>query len=47
MDHECITNILKLISGVKVDHESMVLDLIDEIGPGGTYLTHPQRQFLE
>ena len=41
MDHECITNILKLISGVKVDHESMVLDLIDEIGPGGTYLTHP------
>jgi trimethylamine--corrinoid protein Co-methyltransferase len=40
MDHECITNINKLISGVKVDHESMVLDLIDEIGPGGTYLTH-------
>jgi len=40
MDHECITNILKLISGVTVDHESMVLDLIDETGPGGTYLTH-------
>ncbi len=40
MDHECITNIHKLLSGVKIDHESMVLDLIDEIGPGGTYLTH-------
>ena len=40
MDHECITNILKLISGVKIDDESMVLDLIDEVGPGGTYLTH-------
>jgi trimethylamine---corrinoid protein Co-methyltransferase len=40
MDHECITNIHKLISGVKVDHESMALNLIDEIGPGGTYLTH-------
>jgi len=40
MDHECITNIKKLINGVTVDHESMVLDLIDEIGPGGTYLTH-------
>ena len=40
MDHECITNILKLISGVKVDSESMVLNLIDEIGPGGSYLTH-------
>ncbi len=40
MDHECITNINKLISGVKIDHESMALDLIDEVGPGGTYLTH-------
>ncbi len=40
MDHECITNIHKLINGVKVDEESMVLNLIDEIGPGGSYLTH-------
>ncbi len=40
MDHECINNIHKLISGVKIDHESMVLDIIDEVGPGGTYLTH-------
>jgi trimethylamine--corrinoid protein Co-methyltransferase len=40
MDHECITNIQKLISGVRIDDESMVLDLIDEVGPGGTYLTH-------
>ncbi|WP_413862839.1 trimethylamine methyltransferase family protein, partial [Desulfobacula sp.] len=40
MDHECITNIHKLISGVKVDQESMALNLIDEIGPGGSYLTH-------
>ncbi len=40
MDHECITNIHKLIGGVKVDQESMVLNLIDEIGPGGSYLTH-------
>ena len=40
MDHECIKNILQLISGVKVDSESMVLNLIDEIGPGGSYLTH-------
>ena len=40
MDHECITNIHKLISGVTLDNESMVLNLIDEIGPGGSYLTH-------
>jgi trimethylamine--corrinoid protein Co-methyltransferase len=41
MDHECITNIRKLFGGVKIDHETMVLDLIDEVGPGGNYLTHP------
>jgi trimethylamine--corrinoid protein Co-methyltransferase len=40
MDHECITNIKKMIGGVKIDDESMVLDLIDEVGPGGAYLTH-------
>lgn len=40
LDHECITNIIQLISGVRVDHESMVLDIIDEIGPGGSYLSH-------
>jgi len=40
MDHECITNIKKMLEGVRVDEETMVLDLIDEIGPGGAYLTH-------
>ncbi len=40
MDHECITNIHKMISGGSIDDESMVLNLIDEVGPGGTYLTH-------
>ncbi len=40
MDHECITNIHRLIGGVEINDETMVLDLIDEIGPGGSYLTH-------
>ena len=40
MDHECILNIRRILEGVKVDNESMALDLIDEIGPGGTFLTH-------
>jgi trimethylamine---corrinoid protein Co-methyltransferase len=40
MDHECITSIYKMLEGVKIDNESMVLDLIDEIGPGGSFLTH-------
>lgn len=40
LDHECIKNIQKLIKGVTIDDASMALDLIDEVGPGGTYLTH-------
>ena len=40
MDHECILNIRKMLEGVRVDNETMALDLIDEVGPGGTFLTH-------
>lgn len=40
MDHECIFNIRRILEGVRVDNESLALDLIDEIGPGGTFLTH-------
>ncbi len=40
MDHECICNIRKMLEGVRVDNETMALDLIHEIGPGGTFLTH-------
>ena len=40
MDHECICHIRKMLEGVRVDSESMALDLIHAIGPGGTFLTH-------
>ena len=40
MDHECIGHIRKMLEGVRVDSETMALDLIHEIGPGGTFLTH-------
>ena len=40
MDHECITNFRKTLNGVDISQESMALDIIDEIGPGGAYLTH-------
>jgi trimethylamine--corrinoid protein Co-methyltransferase len=40
MDHECICHIKKMLEGVRVDSESMALDLIHEIGPGGTFLMH-------
>jgi len=40
MDHECICHIQKMLEGVCVDKESMALELIHEIGPGGTFLMH-------
>ena len=40
MDHECIRHIRKMLEGVRVDSETMALDLIHEIGPGGTFLDH-------
>ncbi len=40
MDHECILNIRRIMEGVKINNETMALDLIDEVGPGGTFLTH-------
>ena len=40
MDHECICHIRKLLEGVRVDNETMALDLIHDIGPGGTFLIH-------
>jgi len=40
MDHECICHIRKLLEGVRVDNETMALDLIHDIGPGGTFLVH-------
>jgi len=40
MDHECICHIRKILEGVRVDSETMALDLIHEIGPGGTFLDH-------
>jgi trimethylamine---corrinoid protein Co-methyltransferase len=40
MDHECITSIHKMLGGVNVKDDTLVLDLIDELGPGGSYLSH-------
>jgi len=40
MDHECICHIQKILEGVRVDSETMALDIIHEIGPGGTFLMH-------
>ncbi|MDR1308474.1 MAG: trimethylamine methyltransferase family protein, partial [Deltaproteobacteria bacterium] len=40
MDHECGNNIRFMLKGIKVDNEEMALELMEEVGPGGSYLTH-------
>ena len=40
MDHECAQNISFMLKGVPVDNEQLALELIEEVGPGGSFLTH-------
>jgi len=40
MDHEMGNNIRFMLRGLSVDNEEMALELIEEVGPGGSFLTH-------
>lgn len=39
IDHEIATMVLRLIRGFDVNDETLALDLINKVGPGGNYLT--------
>jgi len=40
-DNELIGYIKRVIEGINVSDETLGLDAINEVGPGGTFLTHP------
>ena len=40
IDHEMFRYIRKIIEGVRINEETLALDVIDQVGPGGNYLTH-------
>lgn len=40
MDHEMGRNIGFMLRGLPVNNEEMALELIEEVGPGGSFLTH-------
>ncbi|MDL2226198.1 trimethylamine methyltransferase family protein [Deltaproteobacteria bacterium OttesenSCG-928-M10] len=40
MDHECMGYIRKILGGVPTDDDSLCAGLIDEVGPGGNFLSH-------
>ncbi|NIM90654.1 MAG: trimethylamine methyltransferase [Candidatus Aminicenantes bacterium] len=49
VSNDVIGLVRRICSGIEVNEETMTLDLIDEIGPGGEYLTsdHTLRHFKE
>jgi trimethylamine--corrinoid protein Co-methyltransferase len=49
MDNEAIGLIRKLIAGVLVDDETLAVDLIDQVGPGGEFVSsdHTLRHMRE
>lgn len=40
MDAEMIRNIYQVIRGIPVNDETIALDVMQEVGPGGEYMTH-------
>ena len=40
LNNEIISMVKQLARGIEVNDETLCLDLIDEIGPGGNYITH-------
>ena len=40
IDHEMFRYIRKMVEGIQINEETLALDVIDQVGPGGNYL-HP------
>jgi trimethylamine--corrinoid protein Co-methyltransferase len=41
MDAEMIRNVKQVVRGIDVNDETMAVDVIKQVGPGGEYMTHP------
>jgi Trimethylamine:corrinoid methyltransferase len=41
LDIENFTRVRKVIAGIDLSDESLALDIIKEVGPGGEFMTHP------
>lgn len=46
MVNEIVTMVMQYMKGMPTNPESLAVDLIDEIGPGGNYLLHPSTRKL-
>jgi trimethylamine--corrinoid protein Co-methyltransferase len=41
MDDEIIGHVRRVVEGIKVDEETLAIDVIKAVGPGAQFLTHP------
>jgi trimethylamine--corrinoid protein Co-methyltransferase len=41
MDAEMIRNVQQVVRGIEVNDETMAVDVIKQVGPGGEFMTHP------
>ena len=41
MQNEMVRMIVKAVEGLPINDELMALDVIESVGPGGEYITHP------
>jgi trimethylamine--corrinoid protein Co-methyltransferase len=41
LDNELVGYVKRVMQGIEVSEETLAVDVIDEVGPGGSYLAHP------
>jgi trimethylamine--corrinoid protein Co-methyltransferase len=41
LDNELAGYVKRVMTGIEVNEETLAVDVIDEVGPGGTFLAHP------
>ena len=41
VNDEIISQVRRLLNGIRIDPETLALDAIDQVGPGGSFIEHP------
>jgi trimethylamine--corrinoid protein Co-methyltransferase len=41
LDNDLVGYVKRIMEGIEVNDETLAVDVIDEVGPGGTFLAHP------
>ena len=41
IDHEMLGSVIRCMEGIRVDEQALAYEVVNAVGPGGTYLSHP------